>query len=270
MAFLYIAWPFVGSLYAVYPQIDAIVLFLLILAILLAMNGRWILSGAALGAAMLMHPLAWVFAPILLLAPWAVWVGQKRNSNSHPKDINGKELAAMTALAAAPMVCLWVWQTIVTKNPLWSIASIFQAQVVSQGSVPVLDGWFGTIIGKGTAGWAKVGILALVVLAALCLLIAVLKQRTAPGGEQNLYRRIVSALVPVGVLGLAVVLNQHEIWAVVRFSKILILPLILYREELFGFIPQRFRMPLVYALIGLGFLTQIVYAWYMANVFFSA
>jgi hypothetical protein len=77
-------------------------------------------------------------------------------------------------------------------------------------------------------------------------------------------------LVAVGVLGLAVVLNQHEIWAVVRFSKLLILPLILYREELFGFIPKRFRMPTVYALIGLGFLTQIVYAWYMANIFFSA
>jgi hypothetical protein len=46
--------------------------------------------------------------------------------------------------------------------------------------------------------------------------------------------------------------------------------LILYREELFGFIPPRLRSPLVYALIGLGFLTQIVYAWYMANIFFSA
>jgi hypothetical protein len=270
MAFLYIAWPMVGSLYAVYPQIDAIVLFLLILGILLALNGRWILSGAALGAATMMHPLAWIFTPILLLAPWAVWVWEKRHPNSGPANIHGRELLAMTAMAAAPLVLLWIWQTIVTKNPLWTIASIFQAQVVSQGSLPILDGWIGTLMGKGIAGWAKVGILSLVVLTALYLLAGVLKQRTAPGNGKNVYRRVVCVLVAVGVLGLAVALNQHEIWAVVRFSKILILPLILYREELFGFIPQRFRMPAVYALIGLGFLTQIVYAWYMANIFFSA
>jgi hypothetical protein len=69
---------------------------------------------------------------------------------------------------------------------------------------------------------------------------------------------------------MAVVLNQHEIWAVVRFSKILILPLVLYRDRLFGFIPPRLRKPALVGLIGLGFLTQIAYAWYMANVFFSA
>jgi hypothetical protein len=270
MAFLYIAWPFVGSLYAIFPQIDAVVLFLLILGVLLALSGRWIASGAVLGVATMMHPVAWIFAPVLLLAPWAVWAWEKKRPASLPTDIDPKELGVMTALAVTPMVILWIWQTILTKDPLWTITSIVKAQVVSQGSLPVLDGWIGTVMGNGLSGWAKVGILSLVVLTALYLLTSILKERSAPGNGRDLYRKIVCILVPATVLGMAVVLNQHEIWAVMRFNKILILPLILYRDRVFGFIPLRFRRPALYAVIGLGFLTQVVYAWYMANVFFSA
>lgn len=269
MAFLYIAWPFVGSLYAIFPQIDAIVLFLLILGVLLAMRSRWIVSGAVLGVATLMHPVAWIFAPLLLLVPWAVWVRERNRPPSIPRDIDTKQLLAMTALAIAPMVLLWIWQTVVTRDPLWTVASIVQAQVVSQGSLPILDGWIGTLMGRGFSGWAKVGILSLVVLTAVYILVRVLTDRTAPENVRDWYRKIFSILIPAVVLGMAVVLNQHEIWAVVRFSKILILPLILYRDRLFGFVPPRFRMPVLYALIGFGFLTQIAYAWYMANVFFS-
>jgi hypothetical protein len=270
MAFLYIAWPFVGSLYAVFPQIDAIVLFLLILGVLLAMRSRWVASGAVLGVATMMHPVAWIFAPLLLLVPWAVWVRQKNRPPSTPRDIDAKQLLAMTALAIAPMVLLWIWQTVVTKDPLWTIASIVHAQVASQGSLPILDGWIGTLMGRGFSGLAKVGILSLVVLTAVYILVRVSTDRTAPGNMRDWYRKIFSILIPAVVLGMAVVLNQHEIWAVMRFSKILIMPLILYRDRLFGFVPPRFRMPVLCALIGFGFLTQIAYAWYMANVFFSA
>jgi hypothetical protein len=270
MAFLYIAWPFVGSLYAIFPQIDAAVLFLLILGILLAMRSRWVASGAVLGVATLMHPVAWIFVPLLLLVPWAVWVWERKRPPSIPRDIDTKQLLAMTALAIAPMVLLWIWQTVVTKDPFWTIASIVQAQVVSQGSLPILDGWIGTVMGRGFSGWAKVGILSLVVLTAVYILVRVLTDRAAPGNVRDLYRKVISILIPIVILGMAVALNQHEIWAVVRFSKILILPLILYRDRLFGFVPRRLRMPLLGILIGLSFLTQVVYAWYMANVFFSA
>ncbi len=270
MAFLFIAWPFVGSLYAVFPQIDAIVLFLLILGILLAMNSRWMASGAVLGAATMMHPVAWIFTPLLLIAAWAAWVWERKQPASLPRSINTRQLLAMTALAIAPMVILWIWQTIITKDPLWTIASIVQAQVVSQGSLPVLDGWVGTVIGKGISGWAKVGILSLVVLTAVCILVRVLADQVTQSNARDFYRKVVSILIPAVVLGMAIVLNQHEIWAVMRFSKMLILPMILYRDRLFGFVPQRLRMPVLGVLIGLSFLTQVVYAWYMANVFFSA
>jgi hypothetical protein len=122
----------------------------------------------------------------------------------------------------------------------------------------------------GISGWAKVGILSLVVLLSVYLLAALLRNRSAPVDGRELYRRLVSAVIPVGILGMAFLLNQHEIWAVVRFSKILILPLILQRNRLFGFMPQRLRMPAFYALIAAGFITQVAYAWYMAKVFFSA
>jgi len=270
MAVLYIAWPFVGSLYAVYPQIDAIILFLLILGILLAMDGRWIASGAVWGAATLAHPLAWIFVPILLPVPWAVWIWENKKAPAASRSIDAKRLLAMTTAAAAPLAALWIWETVVTKDPLWALASILNAQVVSRGSFPFLDGWIGTVAGNGISGWMKVGILSLVVLAALYLLASTLRKRTAAETGQVLYREIVSLLIPAGILVMAVLLNQHEIWAVVRFSKILLLPLILQRDRLFGFIPRRLRAPALYGLIGLGIVTQVVYAWYMATVFFPA
>jgi hypothetical protein len=270
MAFLFIAWPFVGSLYAIFPQIDAAVLFLLVLGVILALDSRWILAGAAWGAAMMMHPVAWIFGPLFILAPWAVWFRERKRPPSLPRGGSARKLLAMTALAVAPLTVLWIWQTVITQNPLWTLASIFKTQVVSQGALPVLDGWIGTATGNGISGWAKVGILSLVVLIAGYILARIVSDRTGPESARTVFRKVISALIPAAVIGMAVVLNQHEIWAVVRFSKILILPMILYRDRLFGFIPQRFRMPALGMLTGLGFLTQIAYAWYMAKVFFPA
>jgi hypothetical protein len=267
-ALVFIAWPFVGSLYAVYPQKDSAVLFFLILGLLLALDGRWIPAGAAWGVATWIHPLAWIFVPILLLGPWAVWIWEGKHRTSAPGSIRLRELAALTAAAVLPLIGFWIWKTAVTKDPFSIITTIAGAQVVSRGSLPILDGWIGTLMDGGISGWVKVAILTLVVLLAVYTLVTVLRNRATPSNGRDLFRRIFSAAIPVGILVMALLLNQHEIWAVVRFSKILILPLILQRDRLFGFVPQRFWGPAFYGLIAAGFATQVAYAWYMTNVFF--
>jgi hypothetical protein len=267
---LYLAWPFVGILYAVYPQKDSVVLFLLILGIVLGLDGRWIWTGVAWGIATWMHPLAWIFVPILIPIPWMVFFQERSYRPDSPASARMSELRAMTAAAVLPLIAFWVWKTAATGDPLSIITSIAGAQVVSRGSWPVLDGWIGTVMDGGIAGWIKVGILGLVVLLAACLLLVAIWDRTTPSNGQDRYRRIVSAAIPAGILGMAILLNQHEIWAVVRFSKILILPAILLRDSLFGFVPQCLRWPALWALIVAGFLSQIAYAWYMSTVFFGA
>jgi hypothetical protein len=237
MALLFLAWPFVGSLYAVFPQMDSIVLFLLILGVILGLDGRWIAAGVVWGAATLIHPLAWIFTPLLLTLPWAVWIGERKHRPSVPGPVPFKELLAMTALALAPLFGFWIWETAVTQDPFWAIVSIVNAQVVSRGSLPVLDGWIGTVASGGISGWIKAGILTLPILLSLYLVAVVLRNRAAPADGRERYRRLVSTAIPVGILGMALLLNQHEIWAVMRFSKLLILPLILQRDRLFGFLP---------------------------------
>jgi hypothetical protein len=268
-ALLFAAWPFVGSLYAVYPQMDALVLFLLILGVMLSLDGRWIPAGAVLGVATLIHPLAWIFMPVLIPVPWIVWIWERRRRGPAAGSVSPASLWTMTALAIAPLIGFWIWEMILTGDPLWAVASIVDAQVVSRGSLPILDGWIGTIQSGGVSGWLKVGILSLVVLLSVYLLAAVLSRREAPADGRDRYRRIVSAVIPAAILGMALLLNQHEIWAVVRFSKILLLPLILQRDRLFGFVPPRFRMPAWGVLIAAGFLSQVAYARYMVKVFFG-
>jgi hypothetical protein len=224
----------------------------------------------AWGIATWMHPLAWIFVPILIPIPWMVFFQERSYRPDSPASARMSELRAMTAAAVLPLIAFWVWKTAATGDPLSIITSIAGAQVVSRGSWPVLDGWIGTVMDGGIAGWIKVGILGLVVLLAACLLLVAIRDRTTPSNGQDRYRRIVSAAIPAGILGMAILLNQHEIWAVVRFSKILILPAILLRDSLFGFVPQRLRWPALWALIVAGFLSQIAYAWYMSTVFFGA
>jgi hypothetical protein len=270
VALLYIAWPFVGSLYAVFPQMDSIVLFLLILGIVLGLYRRWIPAGIAWGAAAIVHPLAWIFVPLLLSASWAVRVWERKRPPAADGLVAGKELILMTGSALAPLLGIWLWQTVLTADPFWTLTSIVNEQVASRGSSPILDGWIGSVADGGMSGWVKVGILSLVVLLAVYLLAAALRHHTAVESAGDRFRRIVSIVLTAGILLMALLLNQHEIWAVVRFSKILLLPIVLQRDRLFGFVPQRLRMPAFYLLISAGFVSQVVYAWYMAAVFFSA
>jgi hypothetical protein len=269
-ALLFLAWPFVGTLNAVYPQMDSLVLFFLLLGAVLGLDGRWIPAGIAWAAAMVIHPLAWIYVPLLAAVPWTVWILERRRMGVPSGFVSLRQLCWMTLIAAAPLFGLWVWETALTGDPFWAAASIVQEQVASRGSFPILDGWIGTLGEGGISGWAKIGVLAAVAGLAACLLAVVVRNRAKPPDGRGWYRTIVSAVIPAGILGMVLVLNQHEIWAAVRFSKILLLPLILQRERMFGFLPQRLRMPFLYALITAGFLTQIAYAWYMAAVFFSA
>jgi hypothetical protein len=269
MALLYIAWPFVGSLYAVYPQKDSVVLFLLMLGILLGLDQKWLASGAAWGTATLIHPLAWVLVPLFLPLPWLVWIWESKRRSVGPPSVVPRNLLAMTAAAVMPLFGFWIWKTVVTNDPFSILNGIVEAQVASRGSFPLLDGWIGTFASGGTAGWIKIGILAVVVLFSVLLLAVAVRGRLPAGNGREFYRMLASVAVPVGILGLALLLNRHEIWAVVRFSKILILPLILQQDRLFGFVPPRFRMPAWWVLIAAGFLSQVAYAWYMVKVFFG-
>jgi hypothetical protein len=270
VALLYIAWPFVGSLYAVFPQMDSIVLFLLILGIVLGLYRRWIPAGIAWGAAAIVHPLAWIFVPLLLSASWAVRVWGRKRPPAADGLAAAKEMILMTGSALAPWLGIWLWQTVLTADPFWTLTSIVNEQVASRGLFPILDGWIGSVADGGMSGWVKIGILSLVVLLAVHLLTGALRRRTAVECAGDRFRRIVSIVLTSGILLMALLLNQHEIWAVVRFSKILVLPIVLQRDRLFGFVPPRLRMPALWALIIAGFLSQIAYAWYMSTIFFGA
>lgn len=267
-ALIFVAWPFVGSLYAVYPQIDACVLFLLFAGVALALSEKWIAAAAVWEIAMWIHPVAWIVAPVLLVSLAGFWLWESRRPSS-AKRLGGKTLLAALAVGVLPVLLLWIWQTAVTHDPLWTLSSIFKEEVVSRGASPILDGWIGTLAGGGIGGYAKVAILAAIVLLAVYIVVRVAGGMAAEESPAGMYRRIVSLAAAAVILLLALALNQHEIWAVVRFSKILLIPLILFREKLFGFVPPKWRTPALAVVVAGGFLTQIAYAWYMASVFYA-
>jgi hypothetical protein len=75
------------------------------------------------------------------------------------------------------------------------------------------------------------------------------------------------AAIALAVLLLVAVLNQWEIWAAVRFSKLLVLPCIYCLRN---FRPRLLEKKYVWAaaLVALV-VSQFGYAWYMAKVFYA-
>jgi len=211
---------------------------------------------------------AWIAAPVFLLSLIGFRIWEPR-CPAIARRLSEKTLLAALAAGVLPVLLLWIWQTAVTHDPLWTLSSIFKEEVVSRGASPILDGWIGTLAGGGIGGYAKVAILAAIVLLAAYITVRAAGGLAAENDPAGMYRRIVSLAAAAIILLLALALNQHEIWAVVRFSKILLIPLILFREKLFGFVPSRWRTPALAAVVAGGFLTQIAYAWYMASVFYA-
>jgi hypothetical protein len=150
-------------------------------------------------------------------------------------------------------------------SPWWIIQSNLETEVSSRSTLPLLDGVIGTFLAGGVKNYVKSGIGLVVLLAAGSLVYLAIKQK----GEGMLEFGLPIA---VSVFILMLTINQYEIWAAVRYSRLLVVPAILFlaSHPWATRIVNTFNRKPIYwgSVVGLV-ISNLIYAWYMARVFFS-
>jgi hypothetical protein len=252
LSLLFAAYPFVGLTYRVYPLADGVAIGLLLLCLLYYWRERWVPCSVFFGLMILTHKATWFFAlPLLVVA-----VVQHRRSR------------VPLLLATVPLLALIAVGAVHHKDILWMLGELHVRErwstnnlLTSQSSLPVFDG----IVGSLTAGVLAKGVKGLL---ALCVFLL------AAVSVVPCYRRRfwIGESIALALIMMGVVLRQYEIWSLVRFSGVLLLPLgylLLTRNSAFsrrwgGLTATRFRILFVGAIA-----CNVAFGYYVARMFFT-
>lgn len=249
-AILFALWPFVGSIYVVYPLADSVALALVAWGVALLLSERFHSAAILLGLSTVIHKGTWAFVVLLLLA------GMITRRRRFPWTA--------VLIAGCPLGLLWVAGMIENGyDPFWLLSVSLPIQFATKSNLPILDGLVGTILKGGMKNLAKSVILWAHVALLVALCVALFRSRDPATKWSGL------AIVG-GLLFLYIGLNQNIIWAAMRYSKIAALPLGFYlgtQPRVTAVLAQRpwIIAPLVVVLLA----SQFAYGWYMAHVFYA-
>jgi hypothetical protein len=247
-AYVFAFWPAVGIVYCVHPLADMPAITLFLAGLLALQRSRLLAGGVFLGLSLVAHKVLWPFVAIVVIL----------DSLSRKLRLSSRNLMAAVSLGT-PIVLLWTFGAIHHNSALWLITK--SAGVESQRISPILDGILQTFARGGFIGLAK-GILVggLAALSAV-LLYFTYRFKTDP------YRQGIALSAVVLIMFLA--LNEIEIWAGVRYGRLLVLPLVWLIGQRYALTTRGWLAKAVIAcLLALLLASQFAFAWYMARVYF--
>jgi hypothetical protein len=196
-------YPFVGFIFTFDPRADTLAILCLTGAMLYSMDRKWGLFLLCLAGCIITHKAVWPFAALLSID--AVW--------------RKKCPVYLPFLALVPLLLYWLWGLCEGQTLLWLVHDNLRLEIRSKSSLPILDGLLGTILHpKGAAKLFKGLVLLLLFSTSLYLAAWYLRRFREP---QSLF--CLAVVIPVLVL--LAILNQYEIWAAVRFSRVIAVPL---------------------------------------------
>jgi hypothetical protein len=204
---LFLFFPFVGITTAIDPRADSMAMAFLLASLLMLYTRRpW--GFCVMGiVALFTHKALWPFVGLTVAA-----------------GLYRRDLKYYHALAlGAPVVLLWLLGITYHGRTGWILMSHLQVQMMGpQGALPLLDGIIGTFWLGGFKNLVKL-------IMVLALLLSSLFLSYYAGKARQLYA--LALLVPIALL--CVILNRDEIWAVVRFGRIIVLPAFMVSSPLF-------------------------------------
>lgn len=249
-AYLFGLWPLVGLTYTVFPLADLPAIFFFLAGLYFRIsNQRRFASSFFFGLAIIMHKAMW---PLIGLIVLFEILYQKRIK---------REDFLSGALIILPLTVLWLSGAIYHRSLLWIVSKNLEVELASQSSLLLFDGLIGAFFETKAAGFFKGITVICFFLLTLGVLFFTLKFK------YPFY--VYSTAVSTFVLLLLIVLNQYEIWAAVRYSRLLTIPLVLTVNHKLGanLSFSRYRA-FICSLLILLLASQIVYSWYIAKIFY--
>lgn len=248
-AYLYGLWPCVGILAAVFPDADTPALALLLLGLLALQSARPRTAAVLFGLALVFHKFNLLFVGLILLADILGGRGKRWRD------------AMSIAALLLPITAIWMLGWCYHHSPLWMLSTSLNVGAETRKSWPIFGGIVAAVSAGGAKSILKGGIVVgFTALAATLLLLTIRKK-----GLNWQYGLAISA----GCLFFFVFLTEAEIWAAVRVSRLLVLPLV---WNMSGARTRRFsvRMATNTAWLMALLLSQFFFAWYAGSVFPSS
>jgi hypothetical protein len=199
-ALVFAVYPFVGLSEAAYPRADMVATALLAGCVLAFERRQFRTLAGCAALALIVHKALWFFVPPLLLVAWL-------------RHREARLLLAASLLPAAIWIGGGAWHH---GDALWFARASVEALASPSGTLPVFDSIYGSLLSDRAAAVAK-GVVVLIV-AGLALFAAA---RCYRAGFTS------GTVIAAAIVATAAVLNSSEAWAVVRFSKLLVVPLAL-------------------------------------------
>lgn len=249
---LFAFWPLVGTSYAVYPTADPLTIALFVLALDALSEERFHRAGLALGLALLANKAIWPVSLLLVLA--AAWI--------HRRQLLRNVGAGL--LLAVPLLSYWIAGMRHFDSWRWPFSRYIHYGA-SRTTVPVFDGLLGHFVAGGASDLAKGTVVWATLVLALVLGYFLWRSRGAEGAGRLYGLMIVVATV----LGVAL-LNHDAVWAAVRYSRLLAVPLVLcfpFTEP--PWIGAARRRTFYVLMAGILYATQLAFLYYIAKVYFA-
>jgi len=235
-ALVFAVYPFVGLTESTYPIADITAIALFSLCVLSFERRRWAAFAICAAMAVMVHKATWFLVPPLMLIAF----------------IRHRESRLLLPLAGVPLLVWIVCGAFYHKDALWFLRWGVEHLIASKSALPICDGIVGPFLTGSISKMAKGALVSATVLLALIAFFYSYRLRFWSGLS-----------ISLSLILMAVVINQYEIWVVIRFSKVLVIPLayILSRAD---FRPTIRMSPLFAALLLLCIASNVVFGHYMA------
>jgi len=199
LGLMFALFPFVGLTYSVYPVADITAIALLLLAVYKLEKRQWVWFVILSGASMIVHKVMWFFVPPIMLVSF----------------VKNKESRILLPYTFLPLL-IWIGIGAIYHNDIiWFMRWSYEHLFVPKSSMPIFDGIITPLLSNSTARIGK-GMLVVIVMV-LTLFFAHYSFR---------YKQWIGVCIALSLLAMIMFVNSYEIWVVVRYSKLLIIPLL--------------------------------------------
>jgi len=236
VAFLFAVFPLVGLTYSVHPIADSMATALLLLTMFYFVKQKWTVCAIFLSMTMLTHKATWFF-----LLPLVV-IGLFRY----------KEARVPFIFSALPLGILILGGAFYYKDLLWFIRRSAETLLVSQSSLPILDGVINSVLSAESVKKLKGIVVLSIFIGAFYLLLRAWRSKFWLG-----------LAISCGLVTMALFVNQVEIFALVRFGKVIVIP------AAYFFLSHNCKSPMKNSIQHLGSFVSFVFAEMMSNVAFA-
>jgi len=243
IALFFATYPFVGLTYAVYPIADSLAIALFIISFIFIHKTQWKYASLLSGITMLVHKITWFFIPILLLFIFIV------NPNSRKYII----------LAFIPIILLEIIGVFYHHNILWMIQWSKEHLMTPRSQFLLFDGLLGSLIYGDLFDKIKGIIVLIIVIWALSLSWISIRIYYWYG-----------IIIGMSFIIMSAIINQYEIWVIIRFSKILILPSLVPLLTIKTKFKKKFLIKSIFvSILIFSIISNFLYGYYMAKIFFK-